>query len=263
MASFRKICGIFLLMVSVVVFNCCSSSQPTRSESLVVGLQSGYPPFEYMNQEGKIVGFDVELAGILAEKLGKKLVVQDMEFEGEILSLKQGKIDLIISGMNITPSRLREIDMIPYHGDKATSLSLLFWNEIPNQVTTLEELGALPRTFISVESGSIPEEYLTKFPKIRSKSFQGALSPLMDVKFGKSTANLVQPDVAVYLKSQHPEIKVLNITLSPEDQVLGFGIGIKKGNSELQQKVEGIIQQLRESGELKKLEDKWFKGETH
>ena len=97
----------------------------------MIGLQSGYPPFEFMDTTGKLVGFDVEMAEIIAKKLQKTLVIKDMEFEGVILSLKQGKIDLIMSGMNITPSRLKEISMVPYHGEDATSLSLIFWNEIP------------------------------------------------------------------------------------------------------------------------------------
>jgi arginine transport system substrate-binding protein len=183
-----------------------------------------------------------------------------MEFEGEILSLKQGKIDLIISGMNITPSRLKEILMIPYHGEAATSLSLIFWKEIPAGVHSIEDIAMLSNSTISVESGAIPEAFMKHYPSIHTKSFQGALGPLMDVKYGKSAANLVEPDVAEYLKQQHPEIKILNVPLPKGEAILGFGIGVKKDNQKLFQQVQKIIQELKLSGELKQLEDKWFKG---
>ena len=100
----------------------------------------GIHPLNSWMPKEKLVGFDVDVAELIAEKLGKTLVIKDMEFEGEILSLKQGKIDLILSGMDITPSRLKEILMVPYHGEATISLSLIFWNEIPEGVNSLEDI---------------------------------------------------------------------------------------------------------------------------
>lgn len=237
------------------------NSEKTVENALIVGLQSGYPPFEYMDAEGKIVGFDVDLAKLIAGALKKNLVIKDMDFEGEILSLKQGKIDLIMSGMNITPSRQKEIALVPYHGEAADSLSLIFWNTIPEGVQTIEDVAKLPEPVIAVESGTIPEMFMARFKNIQTKSLQSALAPLMDVKFGKSAANLVEPDVAEYLQTQHPQIKIISVPLPEEEMILGFGIGIKKDNHELIQDVEKIIDGLKKSGELKKLENHWFKGE--
>jgi arginine transport system substrate-binding protein len=255
---FIAILAIAMAFGFIVIKPFQSTGKPIH-ETLVIGLQNGYPPFEFVDTEGKIVGFDVDVAGRIAEKLEKTLVIKDMEFEGEILSLKQGKIDLIMSGMNITPSRLKEISMIPYHGEDATSLSLIFWNEIPEGVHSIEDIAKLPNPTVSVESGTIPELYLSRYKNIHAKPFQGALGSLMDVKYGKSVANLVEPDVAEYLKQQHAEIKIVSVPLSKEESILGFGIGVKKENQELFQQVQQIIQELKESGELKKIEDKWFK----
>lgn len=261
-ASFKKIIiAIFAIAIlGIIVVKPFQTTEKSRKETLVVGTQNGYPPFEFMDATGKIVGFDIAIAEIIAEKLEKTLVIKDMEFEGEILSLKQGKIDLIMSGMNITPSRLKEILMVPYHGEEATSLSLIFWNEIPPGVNTIEDIALLSNSAVSVESGTIAENYMSRYANINAKSFQGALGPLMDVKYGKSAANLVEPDVAEYLKKQHPEIKVLNVPLSKEEGIMGFGIGINKENHELYQQIQTIIQELKGSGEIKLLEDKWFKG---
>jgi arginine transport system substrate-binding protein len=247
-----------LALLTLGLMGCNTSKQAKKSELLTIGLESSYPPFEFTDSKGQFIGFDVDLAKIIAEKLNKQLAIKDMEFEGMILSLKQGKIDLIMSGMNITPSRLKEISMVPYHGDRATHLSLVFWGSVPEGVQKLEDIA--PHGSVGVESGSIPEAYMNRYPQIQVKLFQGALAPLMDVKYGKSTANLVEPDVAEYLKGQHPEITLINVPLPPEEQILGFGIGVKKDNQELFKQVYEIIQELRRSGELKKLENKWFKG---
>ncbi|MGZ3634129.1 MAG: transporter substrate-binding domain-containing protein [Parachlamydiaceae bacterium] len=255
---------IATVLAIVVLFNARAyhrEADEMPDQALIMGTQSGYPPFEFIDSTGTMVGFDVDLASLIAKKLNRPLVIEDMEFEGLILSLKQRKIDLTLSGMSITPSRLKEIAMIPYHGDNETTFSLIFWKAVPEGIQTIEDIAKLPGGSISVESGSIPEAYMENYPKIPTKSFQGTLSAMMDVKFGKSTANLVQSDVAEYLMRQHPEIKVLNVPLVPNTQVLGFGIGIKKNNQELIDQVRTAISELKSSGELAELENKWFKGE--
>ena len=72
----------------------------------------------------------------------------------------------------------------------------------------------------------------------------------MDVKYGKSIANLVENDVADFLKSKHAEVKVLSVPLPEENHVLGFGIGISKKNQVLHAQISQAIQELKNSGEL-------------
>jgi len=236
-----------------------SINNPSRpQDTLIVGLQSEYPPFEFIDETGRIIGFDVDIAQVIAEKLKKKLLIKNMEFESEILSLQQGKIDLIISGMTITPSRLQEISMIPYYKGSSASLTLIFWNQIPEGIHSLEELSQRPHSIVSVETGTFPEVYIQRYPSIEARSFQGSLSPFIDVKYGKSIANLTQPDVAAYFQKKYPEVKKIEIPLVDPEDFLGFGIGVKKENRSLFQEVQQIIQELNDSGELKKLEDKWF-----
>lgn len=250
LAAFAAILGFFLL-----------NPKESSTDRLIVGLQSGYPPFEFVDATGKIIGFDVDVANLIAKKLDKRLVIKDMEFEGEILALKQGKIDLIMSGMNITPQRLQEIAMIPYHGERATSLSLIFWKAIPPNISSIEDIALLNRPSISVEVGAFSELFLSSYPSIHVKSFQGALAPLMDVKLGKALANLVEKDVADFLARKHPEVKILDVPIPQTETVFGFGIGIKKENNVLTQQISRAVQELKNSGELQKLENKWFKGE--
>jgi len=265
MASwFKKYLVVFmtvLIAMGIVFMNFFQSTDKSDREVLTIGLQCGYPPFEYRDENGKMVGFDIDIGEKIAEKLGKKLVIKDMDFDGEILSLKQGKIDLIISGMNITPSREKEIFMVPYHGDAATSLSLIFWEKIPDGVESIEDIKKLSNSTVSVGIGTIPETYIKRYPEIQSKSFEGALACLIDVKYGKSVANLVEADVAEYLQKQHPEIKTLQVPLSKDESIAGFGIGINKNNQILFQKISETIQELKATGELKQLDDKWFKSD--
>lgn len=246
-------------MTALIIASVQKEKNP-HTNTLTVGLQSGYPPFEYIDETGALVGFDIDVGKALAIILNKKLVLKDMEFDGEILALKQGKIDLIISGMNITPSREKEILMVPYYGNEGKSLSLIFWGKIPPHISSLEDLQKYPSAIVTVGSGTIPELYMmTKFPMIKIKSFEGELSGLMDVKFGKSIANLVESDVAEYLQKKYAEIQILPVIIAKEEKIGGFGIGVNKNNSLLFQSVQDAIQELKANGELQHLENKWFK----
>jgi arginine transport system substrate-binding protein len=259
LAFCKKFYSVLLLAVVAICLSFYGLMNHESSEkALIVGLQSGYPPFEFMDSKGTIVGFDVDLASLIARQLDRPLIIREMEFDGLLLSLQQGKIDLIMSGMNITPSRTKEIQMIPYHGESASHLTLIFWGNPADGLYGLEEIATLPKATVSVEAGSVPEVHMSYFPSIQVKSFEGALAPLLDVKYGKSTANLVEPEVAEYLKNAHPEIVLIDVPLLPGEEISGFGIGVKMGNEELFNQVSGVVQNLKESGTLKQLEDLWF-----
>lgn len=252
------LCLSTILFVAIVVVACKGPSERTSTNTLVVGLQSGYPPFDFRDKEGNIVGFDIDVAHLLGKKLGKEVVLKDMEFDALILALKQGKIDLIISGMNITPPRRKEIFMVPYHGATMTSLSLVFWKQIPPGVHSLEDLIKLPNATISVELATVSEQFLGKFKDLQIRAFGDSLAPLMDVKYGKSMANLVESDVANFLQKWHAEVNILPVPLTEEEQVHGFGIGINKQNEPLYQQISQAIEELRASGELAATETVWF-----
>ncbi len=262
----HKFAKIGILTTSLLLgFACITylSKKSTPSlNTITIGLQSGYPPFEYRDENGEIIGFDIDIAKEIASKLNKKLVINDMEFEGEILSLKQGKIDLIISGMNITSKREKEIFMVPYHGDTDSSLSLLFWENPPSEISSLEDLEKFPQLKICVGAATTAEAHLNKFPKIKFTSFDGSLACLMDVKYGKSVATLVESDVGEYLQKKHPEAKLIKVPLLNNETISGCGIGINKKNEVLFHQITEIIHDLKASGKLKQIEDNWFKNES-
>ena len=80
------------------------------SEKLIVGTEPTFPPFEYQDEETKeIVGFDIELIKAIAEEAGYEVEIQNLGFDGLIGALKSGNIDIIMSGMTITPEREEEL----------------------------------------------------------------------------------------------------------------------------------------------------------
>lgn len=252
---------IFLIVgISLYFFVTFFGSTQSNAEEdvLVVGTNSGFPPYELINDSGDLEGFDIDVAKEIAKKLNKKLEVKDMSFDSLIISLKQGKIDLILAGMSITKSRLQEIEMVHYHGKDLRMLPLVFWKEIPHGVKSIYDLKNQANKTVCVQSGTIQEEFVSKFDFISVKNLDLISDLIMEIKYGKAIACVLEPYVVVELKTKIPEIKILDMCLSCSDQTFGHGIGIKKDNKKLTQQVFCAVDQLKKIGCIEKLEKKWF-----
>jgi len=124
------------------------------AEELVVGTTSGYAPYVSINAEGEYEGFDIDIAKALAEKLGRRLVIKDFgSMPSLILALKQNKADALIWSISITQERQKQMAMVYYQGEKVTSLPLLFWGNIPDNIKSLEDMANKPNAVIGVKAG--------------------------------------------------------------------------------------------------------------
>jgi len=234
-----------------------SAATEIREDQLVVGTASGYAPLVSINPLGEYEGFDIDVAQELARRMNKKLVLKDCgSMVPLMLSLQNGSVDLLIWGITITRARLREMTMIQYHGEDVASYPLLFWKEIPEGVTSLDDLKGKDAT-ICVEPGSIQEAFLEQFDFITKKTLEKTVDRIMDIKYGKSLATFGDPSLVAMTLEKNPEIKVLNIPLDTEWKTYGDGICVKKENKELANQVQTIVNAMKRDGTLQKLEIKW------
>lgn len=229
----------------------------SRGNQLVVGTVSGYAPFVSINPQGEYEGFDIDVAQELARRMNKKLVLKDCgSMVPLMLSLKNGSADLLIWALTITQARLREMTMIQYQGDAVTSYPLAFWKEIPAGITSLDGLKET-NAIICVEPGSTQEAFLNRFEFVTKKTLEKVVDRIMDIKYGKSLAAIVDPALVTTLMQKNPEIKILDIPLGKEWEEYGNGICVKKENRELSDQVQTIINAMKSDGTLQKLEIKW------
>jgi polar amino acid transport system substrate-binding protein len=226
------------------------------ASDLIVGTTSGYAPYVSLDAQGNYEGFDIDLAELLAKKLNKKLVIKDLgSMPSLMLALKQKKIDALIWAISITEDRLKNYEMVYYQGDKTTEMPFLFWDKIPERITTIADL-AKEKT-ICVEAGSYQEGILKKFSEIKIKNVDRVTDAIMEIKFGKSLATTIDHSLVSRFQTQYPEIKVLNLPLPSSAQSLGNGICINKANQELAAQVRKVVDELRAEGKVAELEKKW------
>lgn len=256
-----KISFALITIISVIAtYQWLGQTKPPVN-SLVVGTCSGFPPYELMDQSGNIVGLDIDVARALAQALGKKLEIRDMSFDALIIALQQGKIDCAIAGISITKSRQQEIALIHYSGKPLSALPLVFWEEIPKNIYKLNDLKFHPNKTVCAQAGTIQHEIISTYDWLDIKCLENIADLIMDIKYGKSIATVLEPKVVYALQKKYSQLKTLDIPLTPEQQDFGFGIGVNKNNRELIKKISAVIETLKTNGTIEQFETKWINGE--
>jgi arginine transport system substrate-binding protein len=232
-----------------------------RSSDFVVGTTSGYAPFVSLDEDGKYVGFDIDFSQALGKKLNRTVIFKDLgSMPALMLALKQEKIDAIIWAISITEERQKQMDMVFYQGEKVTTLPLIFWKEIPKEISCLQDMAKMTGAVICTEAGSFQDSFLQTVPGLCLKQVDKVTDAILEIRYGKSIASLVDPSLLGCLTEQFPELKVMEVALPPSQQSLGNGICLNKKNSALTAQVRQAVSELEQEGKIKELEKKWGLG---
>lgn len=247
--------GLIIIIGIGVYFKRSQNNVTSTKKSFIVGTAGGYAPFVSINQEGEHEGFDIDIAQAVAKNMNSELIIKDLgSMSSLFIALEQGKIDAIIWALSITQERLNKVTMIRYQGDNTTSYPILFWQEIPNNATTIDQLKDLT---ICTEIGSAQEAALSKYDSIKKLSINHVDDGLLNIQYKKADGVIVEPAIAKKFQQKYPAIKIMQLPLALENQVQGVGIAIKKENLKLTQALKQAITQLEENGIISQLEQKW------
>lgn len=245
---FRNIIFLFLSFL-------CSAQ---ATEKFVVGTTSGYAPYVSLNTNGEYEGFDIDIANMIAERLNRKLVIQDLgSMPSLLVALKKKKIDSIIWAMSITEARTKEMNMVYYQGEKTTQIPFLFWKEVPKDVSKIEDLAKCKNSSICVEAGSYQDAILQNYPTLKLRFLDKITDGIMEIKYGKCLTTCIDNTLINRVQSQYPELKVLWLPLPENQQSLGNGVCLNKEDESLAKAVDKIIADLRNEGKIDELEKKW------
>lgn len=229
-----------------------------NQEPLVVGMMGGWAPFMTINADGGYEGFDVDVAQEIGRRMNRPVVVEDLgSLASCFIALDQGRIDMLLSGLDITKKRLENVAMVRYTGEDVKQLALVFWNAIPEGIQSIQDLRQYSDAVVCVESGSAQEKFLDCYDFVTKKPMSSVMDSLLDLRFGKSLAAIVEPRIAAHLQRQNPEIKKIAVDLPQDFQVFGCGITLKKDATDLIAMTELIVEQMYMDGTLKKFEQKW------
>ena len=232
----KKIFKLLIVFgVSFLLFGCNK-----YDNKLVMVTEAGFAPYEYRDSSG-IVGVDVDIAKEIAKAMGKELEIKDVAFDSLINELNSGKADFAAAGMSISEERKKEVDFsIEYVSSKQVIVVRKGYNSI-------KSVNDLKNKTITVQLGSVADSYVSKEFKdakiVRQKKF---LSAAEDVKASKADCIVMDELPAKELVKNNSELTILNIELFTDK----YAIAVKKGNTELLNKINEVLERLIEEGKI-------------
>jgi len=241
--SFILVFTVFLLL------GCAPAAQ--EDKVLTMGTNAEFAPFEFINEQNEIVGFDIDLANEIANHMGYELVIENMAFDGLIPALEANRIDVVIAAMTITEERLLEVNFSePYFN----AGQVIVVRDDNTNVTSIDDLKEGKKIAVQLgttgdfkaqETASLKENILA-FPQI-SLAF-------MELETGRADAVIVDKPVADRYLKVNEGLRIVGDTLTDEY----FGIAVHKDNTQLLNQINEALEAIKESGKYDELISKWF-----
>lgn len=227
-----------MLLLSVLLLTGCGARD---EDTLVMVTEAGFAPYEYYDG-GKIVGVDVAIGEEIAKAMGKKLKVKDVAFDFVINEVKSGKADFGAAGMSITEERKKEVDFtIEY----AVSDQVV----VVRKDSNINGFDDIKNKTITVQLGTVADQYAEKTYKdaklVKHKKY---LSAAQDVKSNKADCIIMDALPAKELVKENKDLRILDGVLFQDK----YGMIVKKGNKELLDKINEVLQKLVDENKIEK-----------
>jgi len=220
--------------------------------TLIVGFDQDFPPMGFVGDNGEYTGFDLNLAKEVASRLGLEYKAQPIAWDSKDMELESGNIDCIWNGFTITGREDDYIWTTPYMANKQVFV-------VAND-SDIKSQADLAGKVVEVQADSSAEAALKENQDLANTFGQLLTTPdyntaFMDLEQGAVDAVAMDVIVAGYqIKQRNADFKILDDSLSEEE----YGVGFKKGNTELRDKVQGALEEMAADGTLAKISDEWF-----
>lgn len=210
-----------------------------NSNELVMVTEAGFAPYEYY-ENGEIVGVDIDIAKEIAKELGKELVVKDVAFDSIINEVKTGKADFGAAGISYTSERAEQVDFsINYSVSKQVV--------VVKENSKITNIDSISNKKIAVQLGSVADTYVTDEYKnaniTREKKY---LAAIQDLKDDKVDCVVMDELPAKEILNNNTGLKILSGSLTNDS----YGMIVKKGNTELLEAINKVLEKLKNDGTI-------------
>lgn len=226
----------------------CGNSE---SDKLVMGTNAAFPPFEFTTSDGLVGefdGIDVAIAQKIATSMGRTLEIADMEFDGLIASVKTGKIDMAVAGMTVTEERLENVD---FSDTYYTATQVMVVQPEDTTITKADDLKNGKK--VGVVMGYTGDSLVTETLQLEESNIVRAnrgIDVVQDVKNGKLDAVVMDSATGKALADK------LGLKIVEDPEVFEseeYAIAVQKGNTELLTAINGVLTEMKDSGEIAEL----------
>lgn len=257
----KKLTFAFLILglTAFLITGCGESGKDDSWEKVeekgqfIMGLDDSFPPMGFRDENGAIVGFDVDLAKEVCSRLGVELKLQPINWDAKEQELNSGNIDCIWNGFTITEERKKNVLFTePYMNNRQVL--------IVNSGAPFKTLADLKGKKLGLQAGSSAADALNSAPDFKADlqevvEFDDNMTALMDLEKGGIDVVLMDEIVArFYIQNKQKQYQVLDQELAHEE----YGIGFRKKDQKLKDKIEQTLEEMAADGKLAEISTAWF-----
>ncbi len=248
-----------MLCTSAMMFSACGNKTESTADSktessaaeakeLHMATNAAFEPYEY-KEGGEVVGIDAEIAKAVCDKLGCKLVIDDMDFDAIITAVTSGKADFGMAGMTVTDERKQSVDFTDSY---TNAVQVIIVNEDDGKVAGKADLEGKT---IGVQLGTTGDLYVSDDVKdAQVERFNKGADAVLSLTQGKVDAVVIDNQPAKAFVAQNPGTKILEEDFANEE----YAICLAKG-SELTEKFNTALKELKDDGTIDTVIKKYIK----
>ena len=217
---------------------------------LTMATNAAFPPYEMTTDAGEFEGIDIETAQAIADKLGLELQIDDMDFDAALLSVQQGKADIVMAGVTVTDERKAVMD---FSDSYATGIQSIIVPE-GSDIASPDDLAG---KMIGTQRGTTGYIYCSDdFGDENVVAYDDGLTAVQALNNGQVDAVVIDNAPAKEFVAANPGLVILDTSYAEED----YAIGVAKGSS-LKDAVNAALEELKADGTLQSIVDKYITAE--
>lgn len=270
MKRFKAFSLILLLIVPLFLLAGCENlttrantqdtwSRIQRRKKVIVGLDDSFVPMGFRQKNGKLVGYDVDLARAVFKQYGIKVDFQPIDWSMKETELKNGTIDLLWNGYSINPERKQKVAFSRYYLQNRQVL-------VTRKENNIKGLNGMTGKSLGVQSGSTGLTVLNAKPrllkdKIKNKEpiqYDTFPNAFIDLNANRIQGILMDEVYADYYIKHQKDSSAYRTYISKQLPMEHFAVGMRKGDKTLQKKINQGLGELQKNGQLRKINEKWF-----
>ena len=218
---------------------------------LVMATNAEFPPYEY-HDGGEIVGIDAEIAKAIADELGMELEIEDIAFDSIIPEITSGKADMGLAGMTVTEDRKQSVDFTDTYAKASQKI-------IVKEDSAIASPDDLTGVIVGVQQGTTGDIYVSDLEADGTtvERYNKGFEAVQALSQGKIDAVVIDGEPAKTFVAQTEGLEILEESFTDEE----YAIAVKKGNTELLEKINGALKTLKDNGTLDEIVAKYIKAE--
>ena len=252
----KKILALIMVAIMALAMVACGGTTETEKEVLTMGTNAAFPPYEFVDENNNVAGIDAEIAAAVAEKLGMELEIKDMAFDSLITAVSTGSVDMVLAGMTVTPEREESVN---FSESYATGIQVVIVKE-DSEIATIDDLEGKK---IGVQTGTTGDIYCSDTPEnggygeeAVARYDNGALA-VAALQNGQVDCVVIDNEPAKAFVEANEGLKILDTEYVTENYAAAFA----KENTELLEKFNTALAELKAEGKIEEIIAKYIKAE--